>query len=828
LKLQAKILLLLAPCVILPLVVLGWLAYGQLRDVSEHDMTREISHLLAEVVTRFNVEVQNANSSISLIAESERFQRYLESTRGGSPERRHRDNLLALLTGFHTAIPQYREIWLLFPDGRLDAKVPVDGRPDGLVASDDQFLSSVARKAPGIHVAFRENAADRTHSLYVIRKIAHANRNLNGVAGPDSRPSYLGITIDPLYLERRTLRRSFGTSTTLLVTDAKGTVVLAPEDSRIERKLPDDLFSALSKRASDGKFQEAEFNGTRWRFQGRRLPDNLYAFAGIPENELMEPLRMLQMLIALVTLCTVAITMALLSVVVNRSLVKPIHALGGAARALGSGDLELDLDVTRSDELGDLAVAFREIRDTLSRSSDEARRLAYHDSLTGLANRRKFNEHLTRALRFAERQAQYLALLYIDLDDFQRVNDTLGHVFGDHLLTELSDRLRECLRGYDHMSGADAQESKPIVARVGGDEFIVLIPNMTDPRQASVVAKRILRTLAQPYELKQQEHFVGASIGISVFPSDGKNANRLIKHADMAMHHAKQRGKNTYQYFQVSMNSVAKKRLNLETALRKAIEREEFVLHYQPLVDAANGRLIGVEALIRWMHPSLGLLPPARFIPLAEETRLIAPIGEWVIMEACRQNKAWQNIGCPKISVAVNVSNQQFSSHDLPRLVEKALLSTNLLPQYLDIEVTETTVMHAKRVVADTLAAIKSLGAKISMDDFGTGYSSLSALRSLPIDTLKIDRTFVMDIKADKREVPIISAIIAMAHSLGLKVTAEGVERIHQVEYLRAKGCHHFQGYLISRPVPAEEVPVLFQRGDLIDPGDLRSNAATA
>ena len=824
-KLQAKVLLVLTPCVILPLVVLGWLAHGQLRDVIERDNLREMSSQLRGVTALFNTEVRNAAANISLISESREFRDYLRRRGQG----RSRSLLLDTFKRYQSAFPQYKQIRYLLPDGReVLGSTSEGGTSAGQLKGDAEYFSSLANVARDVHIALRKNSDNQIIALTITKSIELSRQRSDGSPASTDQRGYLSFTIDPSYLERQNLVHSVNTTATLFVTDAAGRVVLHPDDSGIERTVSEDLFATLVQRVAGEKVLDVPLNGSTWRFQGRRLSDNLYVFAGAPKSELLRSARALVNLIALLTAGVIIITMSLLTIAIGKLLVKPINVLSGVARAMASGDMDSGLEVMRNDELGDLSSSFQKIRERLHSASNEARHLAHHDSLTGLANPRKFNEQLRRALRLAERQAQYLAVLYIDLDDFKRVNDTLGRVSGDKLLTDLSERLRRGLKGYDHLSNGAARESKPMVARVGADEFIVLIPSLTNPRQASVAAKRILRAVSKKFVLKKREHYVGASIGIAIFPSDGKNANSLVQHADIAMHHAKEHGKNTYRYFQASMNATAKKRVSLQNALRKAIEREEFVLQYQPQVDASTGRLTGVEALIRWMHPHLGLVGPDHFVPMAEQSGLIAPIGEWAIQEACRQNKAWQDAGGPSMSVAVNVSNQQFSSHDLPKIVEKALVSTGLLPQYLSIEVTESTIMHAKRAVSEILTAIKALGAQISMDDFGTGYSSLGALRSLPIDRLKIDKTFVWDIEPGNRDVPIISAIIDMAHSLDLEVIAEGVEQICQVEYLRSKGCHYLQGYLIGRPVAAEEIPSLFRGANLLEANDVGRLAATA
>jgi EAL domain-containing protein (putative c-di-GMP-specific phosphodiesterase class I) len=375
-----------------------------------------------------------------------------------------------------------------------------------------------------------------------------------------------------------------------------------------------------------------------------------------------------------------------------------------------------------------------------------------------------------------------------------------------------------CLREEDYVAHADPDTPDDILARLGGDEFIVLLSNIENQHAPGQVGQRLIRALSEPFTVNDHEFYIGASIGITMFPDDGEAADELIKNADIAMYHSKQQGKNTYHYFQGSMNVTAHQRMALENKLRKALEQNQFMLEFQPQYDAASGKVVGIEALARWRDSEGNIIPPSAFIPVAEDSGLILSIGEWVIREACRQNKAWQDAGLAKVPVAVNVSNVQFSRQDLVTVIADALRSSRLDAKYLEIEITESSIMTRPDRALKIIDTIKSFGVNLSLDDFGTGYSSLSYLRQFPIDTLKIDRGFIRNITTDRQDAEIVSAIIAMAHSLNLKVVAEGIETGEQVEVMGRMKCDILQGYFLGRPANAEIIQRLLGANNGMDP----------
>jgi diguanylate cyclase (GGDEF)-like protein len=404
------------------------------------------------------------------------------------------------------------------------------------------------------------------------------------------------------------------------------------------------------------------------------------------------------------------------------------------------------------------------------------------------------NERLKHALHQGARYNRGIAVMFIDIDRFKVINDSLGHSAGDRMLQDCARRLTECLRESD------------TIARLGGDEFVVMIENFTAPRDAIVVAQKVLVGMAKPFFVDGQEFLVSASIGISTFPDDGADAETLLKNADIAMYRAKDLGRNNYQFYSAQMNKHTFERLAMESSLRRAVERNEFLLHYQPKLDLRTGAIAGVEALVRWQHPDWGMVSPAQFIPLAEETGLIVQIGEWVLRTACEQSRKWREEGIPALRIAVNLSARQFAQKTLLRDVGRIIAESGLTPESLELEITESLVMHNPEQATQTLEELKAMGISLSIDDFGTGYSSLSYLKRFPLDCVKIDRSFIKDIPVDADDMAITKGVIALGHSLRLKVVAEGVETAEQLDFLRANDCDELQGFFFSKPLPSEEV----------------------
>lgn len=434
----------------------------------------------------------------------------------------------------------------------------------------------------------------------------------------------------------------------------------------------------------------------------------------------------------------------------------------------------------------------------LKETKEHVARLAHYDNLTSLPNRVQFNEMLNKAMAKAAKENKRLAIFFIDLDRFKAINDAKGHSVGDKVLKEIACRFAQSLRPND------------ILARLGGDEFIIMLDDVARPEQAGAIAEKLLKTSSQPVIVEGDEYYISSSIGICLFPEDGKSLEELQKNADMAMYKAKRKGGNNYQYFKKEMKLAANEHIRLEAALRKAISHNEFVMYYQPQLNLADGQIRSVEALIRWESPELGFVSPASFIPLAEETGLIMQIGEWALWEASRTAKAWQDQGYHSIVVAVNVSPKQFRHQDISQLVKRVLDETQLDPSLLEIEITETAVMDDFDNAITKLQAIRAMGVAISIDDFGTGATSINYLKQFPVQILKIDQSFIKGIPHSPNDVTITSAVITLAHNLGMKVVAEGVETIEQWQYLSDHDCDMIQGYYISRPLPEKKIILQF------------------
>ena len=453
---------------------------------------------------------------------------------------------------------------------------------------------------------------------------------------------------------------------------------------------------------------------------------------------------------------------------------------------------------------GKLQASLDQAEVSLDHAKEQLRHLAHHDALTNLPNRRLLEEQIKQAVATAKQAKHLSAVMFLDLDRFKIVNDSLGHQAGDEVLREAARRIKSRVRHED------------TVCRIGGDEFIILLREIEQANSAALVAQKMLDVFSHPITVPGAEVMASASIGISIAPRDGVTADELVTRADAAMYHAKKLGRNNYQFYTAALNESAGQRLALENSLRRAVAEEQFELWYQPKISMRTGQVVGMEALVRWRHPQRGLILPMEFIPLAEETGVITQLGAWVLRTACRQSRLWRDAGLPKLRIAVNVSAVQFRQPSLVRLIADVLREARVEPECLEVEVTESVVMYNPEDAAITLQKLSEMGVHISIDDFGTGYSSLSYLKKFPIDTLKVDRSFVKDVVSNADDASIVKAIIALGQSLRLNVVAEGVEHEDQLAFLRAIGCDEYQGYYYSRPLPAADVVTLFEQQQVV------------
>jgi diguanylate cyclase (GGDEF)-like protein len=486
---------------------------------------------------------------------------------------------------------------------------------------------------------------------------------------------------------------------------------------------------------------------------------------------------------------------------------RTIRRLSDATGKIAVGEMDEALQLQSGiSEIDGLSEALEHMRQELVKRGKSLHQLAYFDGLTDLSNRHAFTQQLENNINQAYSQGQKLAILNLDLDRFKRVNDTLGHSAGDELLRIVASRLLGCLRMHETKEQNHSSPSSDMIARFGGDEFVIQLPMLANNADAGKVAQRILDALRTPISIGDHTVYCTGSIGIAVFPQDGMDAGTLLKNADMAMYSAKEDGKNRYRFFSASTNRATAAVLALESQLQKAVENNELVLHYQPQLDLDSNQVIGVEALVRWNHPERGMISPAEFIPLAEDSGLITYLDEWVIAAACRQHKIWRAMSLPPLRMSVNISTKEFARSSLLISVAEAVRANDVSEDMLELEITESCLMQNQADARVRLQELNSLGVRLAVDDFGTGYSSLGYLKRFPLDTLKIDRAFVRDLETDSDSRAITAAIIAMAHKLKLKVVAEGVETSGQLMFLQVHGCEVIQGFLLAKPMPPDEL----------------------
>lgn len=625
----------------------------------------------------------------------------------------------------------------------------------------------------------------------------------------DNHGNFKGVAfagLDLHWLSQVIARTRLTPGATTLVIDRNGTVLASWPAALYHpgSRAPDALLrqaqmrKAGVSRTMDGT-GNARINGFIWLNDQNNLPA-LYIQVSVPARMAYANALHAFHISMLLMLLVAAVSLLLAWVVSDRWILRGTGALLRATQKIANGDLSARAQVpSHSGEISELAHHFNGMAATLERQEQERiptqqrlHTMAHYDSLTGLPNRVLFAERLEHAMAHAQRHRERLAVMFLDLDRFKQINDTLGHHIGDQLLLATALRLAGQIRKED------------TVARMGGDEFTFILESIHDIEDAAHVARKILDVMPAPFTLEGHEVFTTPSIGISIFPDDAQDIHGLLRNADTAMYYAKGEGRNSYRFFNAEMNARFHERLLIENRLRRALERRELELYYQPQADMQTGRLIGAEALLRWHPEDRHLIPPSQFIPIAEETGLILPIGEWALYTACRQAKEWQQAGYAAGYMAINLSARQFRQPDLVDTIRRILADTRLAPTTLHIEITEGLIMENFDQVIPMLEELRALGIRISIDDFGTGYSSLNYLKRFPIDALKIDRTFVEDIQSDPDDAAIILAIIALSHGMEMKVIAEGVETAAQWQFLRNHGCDYLQGFLYSKPLPAD------------------------
>lgn len=833
-RLQSKLLLAIVPVIAMALLTLGWVVYSQLRENSEEEVVRAMDLFLTQTLQQSQSFIDTARANAQLFSSSSLIEQYLISETTADRINLMQPALLKLFASYQNAYPEYREIRLILPNGDEDTRLA----PSGLAnrsgnEADSNWFRSLQTSGNSFLAQIGQNPDDGTATLLAVQAIQLDDRARSPFQTKPRPRGYLAITSNLEFLRAQVVGQSVAGSGYLLAAGRDGSLLFDQNGTVSESEFQQLLLSI--EQSPGEKMIRINFKDVPMLLQSRWLDDELQLLAIFPESDLAAESHRLGIIVALVTLVAIYLTTLLFFAFLRSLVLGPLTRLRQMATAIGDGQLDMTIDIHRDDEIGELAAAFREMSSKLTismrdqqRSHARIEQLAYMDSLTGLPNRRLFMDLVAEAINRRHLDESGLAVLFLDLDDFKRVNDTQGHDAGDVLLQEVARRLKNCVRTSDAVSSippSDDDAVLPIVedmgalfsddcastrvARLGGDEFIILLPDLSCVSDATQVAERIIAALGEPITLNGRNFVVGTSIGIATYPADASDVDALIKCADTAMYEAKRHSKNTYRYYGDSLQFSIDARLELENDLRIALREDSFCLAYQPQYGPGNDRIVGVEALLRWTHPERGVVAPTTVIPVAEESGLIGELGEWVLREACRQWQEWNANGVAPACMAVNVSQRQFSLCNMVKVVTRALEDHSMPGCALELELTESCMMEAPADVVATLNVLRAMGVRVAMDDFGTGYSALSVLSALPLDRLKIDRSFIDGIEPDSDNDKIVSAVIMMARGLNLETVAEGVETDSELRYLRDRQCDVFQGYLLSRPLPAEKLTEL-------------------
>ena len=822
-RLQNKILLLLVPLVILPILVLGWTSYTLLMEDARHRANDQVTTLLEQIKFHTEAQLQTARANASLFAHTELVKGYVTTT-SASVRAELEPSVQELLYNYQLAYPEYYEIRIISPTGEEMLRSVV-GNVNNLKhdESSSGYFRAMSDSSNAIYTTFLNNPDNNQPILLTSKPLRYIVGNSKNRNAKTRLYAYLVLTVNLDFLATQAENMKAGRHGDVFFTDSAGKILFHPDQSKVGGQLKNNLFAKLTDSTQSIDSVDALYRNISAHYQGIKLHDWLYAVAVYQESEFNDRSFSLGRLVTLIASVAILLTITLLFGFLKKVLITPILKLGQAADEIGHGNLLVPIDVDTDDEVGQLATSFKEMGENLKHYHEQVRYVAYHDSLTGLPNRLMFKDYLGRATAEARRNLQELSILFIDLDNFKRINDTLGHQAGDTLLEAFAQRLTACLRETDVISHEEHDTTSRVMARLAGDEFTIMLPRTKGTSASQKVARRILELLTEPFTINRQELFVSASVGIALFPNDGVSVDELMKNADIAMYHAKKSGRNNYQYFSGKLNEEALFKVKIESKLRHALDKDELEVYYQPQMAFSSGRIIGAEALLRWKDEELGMISPEVFIPIAEEYGLIVAITEWVIHSVCKQAQQWKERYKNPLTMAVNISAVHFCGNGLEELVNRTLDATGYDPQFLEIELTETSVLLDPGMAISTLRNLQAMGLQTSLDDFGTGYSSLNYLMQLPLNKLKIDRSFVvnMDVSVDENEndkgkgTAIVSAIIAMAHSLDLEVIAEGVEEVAQLQLLRKLKCDIVQGYYIARPMPASEFEQLVTSGDM-------------
>ena len=821
-RLQTKILGSLIPFIILPIILVGILAYQHLYATAIHNARDQLHTLIHQIDSKINGHIERAEKNLSLLASNPLVIEYVLAEEEQRYTLMHRP-LIKLFNNYQQSFPEYFELRVILPDGYEDLRTVSDKlkNKDDDASNSDIFKSLTDTEMSKSHdtaaISLMSLHSDTQQpALFTGRRISAADKTAALGTRPELK-ALLVISQDTSFLRELTNLRTVENRPDLFVTNAAGDIFFSTDNS--DQKLATKVTRSFIRNKTFDDLTEINLNETPHLAIVHQVTDQVFLTGLLPQSTLTAGAKDLNEIVLLLTLGIILLTSLTLYLTIRIFVTSPLGKLNTLTKAIADGNLDINIDITQQDEVGDLAKSFSDMRLSLKESTQQIQELAYFDTLTGLPNKITFLDRIQQQIHEAKIHDRMLGVLFFDLDNFKNVNDGLGHQMGDLLLMQVGTRLRDCTRGGDHVeyigsnfSTAPRSVDTHVLARMGGDEFTLLLPDIHSPEETSKVAVRILTKLAMPFILNDHEVFIGASIGISIYPADGDSSETLLKHADIAMYEAKSRGKNNFQFFDHAMNAPVSERLSLESKMRAAFENDEFRLYYQPRVPVDGKIRYEFEALIRWINPERGFISPAVFIPIAEESGLIQQVGEWVLDKACQQIKTWLDMGYSDVLVSINLSPVQFNYGNPASSVRSALKKYNIEAKHLEVEITETGLMQNENIATTILLALKDLGIRIALDDFGTGYSSLAYLRRFPIDTLKIDRAFINDLEQDPESILVLESIIYLARSLELEIVAEGVETLEQLEILKARKCDSIQGFYFAKPTPPNEAMTFFDQ----------------
>ncbi len=783
--LRTKLLITLLSLLVLPLAILSGGAYWFFASKMHAEAVSYQRNISGQLVIGANAEIVRLTSVLKQFSEGARIEDALVAE--DALELQVLGDALRSLLGDTSVVFFYRA------DGKHLIHSPlslqVSGRPLPLsVLEEDYVIESGLRRRFSI-------AGNGERDL----------QSLAPVHGADgSVIAYIAVS-SSLQVFERMIDENDNDTTRLFFSDNFGELLAKSPEIEFSN-LPVEAMTSFAT-GTHQQFIEMDIDDTSYLLNMQRIAADLWLGSMLDEDAIAgSSLSLLFVLLPAAALILI-FTAFVFYLKVAALVIKPIDALIGATREIAAGEYQPKIAIDSTDELGELADAFRDMGSQLESSNQQIARLAYYDPLTQLPNRNTLKVMLGSIIEQARRNDARLAVLFIDLDDFKKVNDRLGHQAGDELLVKVGERLQKCLRTGDVLVGHDTDEvPEQVISRRGGDEFNAILNNVHNGREAALVAERLIMDINEPLMIHGSQVAVGASIGVAMFPEDGEDAEILLRNADMAMYQAKLQGKNKYYLFTEAMNAQVHERLELEQSVARGLQRNEFELYYQPKIDLSTMTVGGFEALIRWINPERGVVSPAEFIPLAEESQLIHDIGHWVMAEALHQVNQWHDLLPKGVRIAINVSARQMAQENFAEHLISLAEQFDVPLTRLEIELTETSILTDEVLVKQHLYALRTVGVKVSLDDFGTGYSSLTFLRNLPIDSVKIDRSSVMRLQDDEESQAIVFSVLELCRRLSLETVAEGVETAEQVAYLAENGCSEGQGYLFARPMPADEV----------------------